>query len=355
MPSLSSFMKSPPRAERKKASPPPSSPGGHDMFSPGPSSTRKRRPSQDDALPPVDENDDADPLRRDVRVGPGRIGVIFEDVARGVGARVAVVTRESPLQGIVDAGWIITSVNGVDVTGVGAAAAEAVVEKRGDQARRLIFEAPRGVDEVREIALEKAALKDVGASLAPDVKPPTLETVPPGTLLGRVAPGSRIVSVDGVDLTGLDAREARMVFGKLTGTAFALRFVTPSVQPVLLDHVDFFEDKSFDASKNAASAWCEHSGVVLASVETVNRGRQGDRIRLWYNKLDRRNLRPAVALAVEEHSQGIRPSSVAFGGDLPRPPPPTPPRDSPGDSPGRRAVKKVVSIFSSPAKVDEEV
>ena len=95
--------------------------------------------------------------------------------------------------------------------------------------------------------------------------------------------------------------------------------------------------------------------MVLASVETVNRGRQGDRIRLWYNKLDRRNLRPAVALAVEEHSQGIRPSSVAFGGDLPRPPPPTPPRDSPGDSPGRRAVKKVVSIFSSPAKVDEEV
>ena len=82
---------------------------------------------------------------------------------------------------------------------------------------------------MREIALEKAALKDVGASLAPDVKPPTLETVPPGTLLGRVAPGSRIVSVDGVDLTGLDAREARMVFGKLTGTAFALRFVTPSV------------------------------------------------------------------------------------------------------------------------------
>ena len=61
------------------------------------------------------------------------------------------------------------------------------------------------------------------------------------------------------------------------------------------------------------------------------------------------------ALAAEEHSQGIRPSSVAFGGDLPRPPPPTPPRDSPGDSPGRRAVKKVVSIFSSPAKVDEEV
>ena len=55
--------------------------------------------------------------------------MIFEDVARGVGARVAVVTRESPLQGIVDAGWIITSVNGVDVTGVGAAAAEAVVEK----------------------------------------------------------------------------------------------------------------------------------------------------------------------------------------------------------------------------------
>ena len=75
MPSLSSFMKSPSRAERKKASPPPSSPGGHDMFSPGPSSTRKRRPSQDDALPPVDDaTDDADPLRRDVRVGPGRIG-----------------------------------------------------------------------------------------------------------------------------------------------------------------------------------------------------------------------------------------------------------------------------------------
>ena len=164
-----------------------------------------------------------------------------------------------------------------------------------------------------------------------------------------------MVSVDGVDLTGLDAREARMVFGKLTGTAFALRFVTPSVTPVVLDHVDFFEDKTFEASKASASAWCEHSGVVLASVETVNRGRQGDRIRLWYNKLDRRNLRPAVALAVEEHSQGIRPSSVAFGGDLPRPPPPTPPRDSPGDSPGRRAVKKVVSIFSSPAKVDEEV
>ena len=163
MPSLSSFMKSPPRSERKKASPPPSSPGGHDMFSPGPSSTRKRRPSQDDALPPVDDaTDEGDPLRRDVRVGPGRIGVIFEDVARGVGARVAVVTRESPLQGIVDAGWIITSVNGVDVTGVGAAAAEAVVEKRGDQARRLIFEAPRG-HEVREIALEKAALKDVGS------------------------------------------------------------------------------------------------------------------------------------------------------------------------------------------------
>ena len=215
--------------------------------------------------------------------------------------------------------------------------------------------APRGADEVREIALEKAALKDVGASLAPDVKPPTLETVPPGTLQGRVAPGARIVSVDGVDLTGLDAREARMVFGKLTGTAFALRFVTPAVTPVDLSHVDFFDEKSFDASKASASAWCEHSGVVLASVETVARGRQGDRIRLWYNKLDRRNLRPAVALAVEEHSQGIRPSSVAFGGDLPRPPPPTPPRDSPGDSPGRRAVKKVVSIFSSPAKVDEEV
>ena len=104
MPSLSSFMKSPPRSERKKTSPPPSSPGGHDMFSPGPSSTRKRRPSQDDVLPPVDDATDADPLRRDVRVGPGRIGVIFEDVARGVGARVAVVTRESPLQGIVDAG-----------------------------------------------------------------------------------------------------------------------------------------------------------------------------------------------------------------------------------------------------------
>ena len=154
------------------------------MFSPGPSSTRKRRPSQDEMLPPVDEATDADPLRRDVRVGPGRIGVIFEDVARGVGARVAVVTRESPLQGIVEAGWIITSVNNVDVTGVGAAGAEAVVEKRGDQARRLIFEAPRGADEVREIALEKAALKDVGASLAPDVKPPTLETVPPGTLQG---------------------------------------------------------------------------------------------------------------------------------------------------------------------------
>ena len=147
------------------------------MFSPGPSSTRKRRPSQDDALPPVDENDDADPLRRDVRVGPGRIGVIFEDVARGVGARVAVVTRESPLQGIVDAGWIITSVNGVDVTGVGASAAEAVVEKRGDQARRLIFEAPRGVDEVREIALEKAALKDVGAVSYTHLTLPTSVTV----------------------------------------------------------------------------------------------------------------------------------------------------------------------------------
>ena len=83
-------------------------------------------------LPPVDDATDADPLRRDVRVGPGRIGVIFEDVARGVGARVAVDTRESPLQGIVEAGWIITSVNNVDVTGVGAAGAEAVVEKRGD-------------------------------------------------------------------------------------------------------------------------------------------------------------------------------------------------------------------------------
>ena len=75
----------------------------------------------------------------------------------------------------------------------------------------------------------------------------------------------------------------------------------------MLDSVDFFEDKTFDASKAAASAWCEHSGVVLASVETVNRGRQGDRIRLWYNKLDRRNLRPAVALAVEEHSPGHPP------------------------------------------------
>ena len=95
-----SFMKSPPRSERKKASPPPSSPGGHDMFSPGPSSTRKRRPSQDDALPPVDDaTDEGDPLRRDVRVGPGRIGVIFEDVARGVGARVAVVTRGVPSSG----------------------------------------------------------------------------------------------------------------------------------------------------------------------------------------------------------------------------------------------------------------
>ena len=40
-----------------------------------------------------------------------------------------------------------------------------------------------------------------------------------------------------------------MVFGKLTGTAFALRFVTPAVQPVVLDHVDFFEDKTFGVQK----------------------------------------------------------------------------------------------------------
>jgi len=334
--SWSSFMKSPPRGERKKLSPPPSA-------------ARSKSGSIDDISLLVDDDVDADPLRRDVRVGPGRIGVIFEDVAKDRGARVAVVTRDSPLQGIIEAGWVLTKVNGVDVTGVGASGAEAVVEKRGGEARRLRFEAPRGSDEVREVAVSKDGLKDVGAALAPDLKPPTLETVPPGTLLGRVAAGARLVSVDGVDLTELDAREGRMVFAKLTGTAFALRFVTPTFSPVSLEHVDFFEEASFAASKAAASAWCEHSGVVLESVETVARGRSGDRVRVWYNRLHRDNLRPAVLLAVEEARRGLRPSSVNFGGgsDLPRPPPPTPPRDSPA----QRAVRKVVSLFGeSPGK-----
>ena len=174
--------------------------------------------------------------------------------------------------------------------------------------------------------------------------------------VGTGGAGSRIVSVDGVDLTGLDAREARMVFGKLTGTAFALRFVTPSVTPVLLDSVDFFEDKTFDASKAAASAWCEHSGVVLASVETVNRGRQGDRIRLWYNKLDRRNLRPAGRArrgrALPGHPPVLRclwwrPAAAAspdaaarLAGRLAR---------------AARGERRSCRSLPSPAKVDEEV
>ena len=72
---------------------------------------------------------------------------------------------------------------------------------------------------------------------------------------------------------------------------------------------------------------------MLASVETVNRGRQGDRIRLWYNKLDRRNLRPAVVLAVEERTSASArpplPLVETCRGRLP-----DAAARSPGDSPG---------------------
>lgn len=54
--------------------------------------------------PPRPRRERRDPRERVVVVGAGKIGLVFEDVARNFGCRVAAVPRSSPLRGEVERG-----------------------------------------------------------------------------------------------------------------------------------------------------------------------------------------------------------------------------------------------------------
>ena len=163
-----------------------------------------------------------------------------------------------------------------------------------------------------------------------------------------MAPGSRIVSVDGVDLTGLDAREARMVFGKLTGTAFALRF--RRVGHRLLD-------LSTSSTKNRLTLKAPRApgASILALCSPPSRrsigggratvsgcgttssigGTRGPRSRSRKGH-PRASARPPLPL--------VRPAAAAAADAAAR---------LAGRLAGRRAVKARMRSLSSPAKVDD--
>ena len=81
-----------------------------------------------------------------------------------------------------------------------------------------------------------SALGDLGLEFEEDRRPAVVRSIGPRSpLFGRVAPGAKLVAVDGVDLTPLTATEVFAVFHRLQGVAFALRFLTPRRQTSLAD------------------------------------------------------------------------------------------------------------------------
>ena len=224
---------------------------------------------------------------------------------------VAAIRRPRSKRGrIPRPGWTLLSVNGVDVSRVGAASAEAVLGKRSNEERRLVFEAAP-VEAELEIAVPGDRIRSLGLEFAPRA-PLVVEAVEDDSpLLGRVAVGARLLAVDGVDLSGLTRGEARAVFQRLKGAAFALKFLTEKPTAVRLAHVDFCreEGERWADVLAAASRFLAASRLKTTSVETL-RDAGGDGVRIWYDRLDPENARADVVAAVEARRSHAAPRAA---------------------------------------------
>ena len=241
----------------------------------------------------------------EITLGPGKCPLTFETISPAVGRGARVSAVLAPLGGV-EVGWHLVSVNGIDVTLVGAEGVAAVLEKRSGEDRKLRFEAaPRGSEEPApcEVGVDALAMLNLGLDFDARAKPAVVVGVRPQSLLaGRVAVGAQLLSIDGIDLTALTWAECEQVFGRLTSgktapSAYALKFLTPPPKDRLLDCVTFRGEATFAALRHRASAWASATDVELLSVETVARD-GGEALRLWFDALRPANRRPHVAAAI---------------------------------------------------------
>lgn len=244
-----------------------------------------------------------------VVVGPGNVPLVLEGIGSSAGARVKAVLEGSDLEGEVDVGWTLLSVNGIDVTAVGADAAGDVLKRRSGERRKLRFDARSGSSARRlpvEVALERSAILNLGLTFDPAAAPPLVTAVAPSSpLAGRVAVGAALVSLESLDLSGLSGAEVGAVLAraaaKSASKAFALKFQTPRPTAVRLACLAFKGEAPGEAAAAArASAWLGAADLEVLSVETT----AGGGLRVWYNALAPKNLRPAVLAAVAARGGG---------------------------------------------------